>query len=108
MNEFFLGAAVSAGGAWVMNQIDTSQVLSQQQASCTSQGGTWQTASSGTSGTCRKSGAAINTTYYEWGVVVDLGIPLLAAVLITRSGSGIFGALAGAAVVFLIGVSQIH
>ncbi len=104
MNDFLMAFAIAAGGAYAMQVADTRQALSSQQQSCASQGGTWTSPA----GPCSKSGQPINTAYNQWGAVPDLGLPLAAALLFTRSGTGALGALAGTAVIFLIGISQIH
>lgn len=106
MNDFLLALAVAAGGSLVMGQIDTAHATSQQQSSCSTEGGTWQVI--GGAGQCYKSGQPINTQYTEFGAVVDLGVPLVAAIALTRSGSGFLGALLGVAAVFVVAIGQIH
>lgn len=108
MNDFILALGISAGGTFLMQQLDASQAMASQKASCATQGDTW-TASGSNTGQCYNSAnQPVNTTYNQWGIVPDLGLPLLAAVIITRSGGGIAGALIGAAATFLIGVGSIH
>ena len=110
MNDFLIALAVAAGGGYAMSYMDQRQVLAAQGQSCATQGGSWveTTANGGTFGTCTKGGQPITTTYNQWGVVPDLGIPLIAALLLTRSLPGMFGAVLGVGALFLMGASGIH
>ena len=111
MNDFLIGMGIAGGGGFAMIQIDSAQALSSQQSSCTRQGGIWNPAATATEGEgCYLSGkpVEVSTTYNQWGVVIDLGVPLAAAFLLTRSIPGAFGAATGVGLLFLIGASQIH
>jgi hypothetical protein len=105
MNDFLLALAVAAGGGFLMGQLDTASATSQQKASCVAQGGVWGTPDAGL---CNKGGQDITTVYSLWGPVIDLGVPIAAAVLLTGSVGGIFGAVVGGAALMLISVSSIH
>jgi|HubBroStandDraft_5_1064220.scaffolds.fasta_scaffold778995_2 hypothetical protein len=102
MNDFLLALGITVLGGFVMGKMDSSRTLGMQQQSCTQQGGQWQ--SSG----CIKGGQPINTQYTSWGPTVDLGLPVAAAVLATRSGGGLLGTVVGAGAVFFIAISEIH
>ena len=109
MNDFLIGLGIAAGGGFAMSQIDSAQDLSSQQSSCTRQGGIWNPAAAATEGGgCYLSGKPVSPTYNQWGVVIDLGVPLAAAFLLTRSIPGAFGAATGVGLLVLIAALQIH
>lgn len=102
MNDFLIGLGVAIGGSFLTSNLDNANTTKQQQASCASLGGTWQVDS------CVKSGQPIATAYTMYGPAIDLGIPLAAAILLTRSLPGGLGAAVGIAGMFLVGISGIH
>jgi len=114
MNDFIIALGVTAGGSFLLNHMDGLQATASQQASCKTQGGTWggpvgqTTAAAPNPNICNINGQPVNSSYTMWGPVVDLGIPIVAAILLTRSLGGTLGAGVGAAAMFFLAISQIH
>lgn len=114
MSEFLIGLGVVMAGSYALSQFDSSRATSMQQASCKAQGGTWggavgaTTAAAPNPDICNLNGQAVNSAYTMWGATVDLGVPIVAGLLLTRSLPGALGVGIGAAAMFLLAVSSIH
>ena len=102
MDDLLIALLISGVGSFLMVRIDAANATAQQKASCSSQGGTWGTPNAGI---CNGPGGqpVNNSGYTEWGNAIDLGVPLLAGALVTRSVGGVAGAVLGAAINVVLG-----
>jgi len=102
MNDFLLALGITVAGSLILGKVESSQVAAEQQASCASEGGTWQASSE----QCLQGSTPINTQYTMWNPLVTFGTPAIGGWLLTRSLAGGIGAAVGVVGVFLAAFSN--